>query len=145
MTPLTFSPVCVPFTKMAVRASSTSFGSRASRARFERAFLGFLGAQMSKAIQKTNGRTYIVRSIATSKRLYGKCVGSVWRGAECTIDANSGNFGIDARDRDLHCDRAISIQRQCDSANCVRLRGDVLDEALDKTQKRLRPNEKYVS
>lgn len=42
MTALTFSPVCVPLTKIAVLESSTSFGSRASMARFDRAFLGFL-------------------------------------------------------------------------------------------------------
>lgn len=36
------SPVCVPFTKIAVLGSSISFGSRASIARFDRAFLGFL-------------------------------------------------------------------------------------------------------
>jgi hypothetical protein len=39
---LTVSPVCVPLTKITVRGSSISFGSRASRARFDRAFLGFL-------------------------------------------------------------------------------------------------------
>jgi len=42
MTELSTSPLCVPFTKMAVRGSSTSFGCRASKTRFERAFLGLL-------------------------------------------------------------------------------------------------------
>lgn len=41
------SPTCVPLTKIHVRASSISFGSRASIARFERAFLGFLGVKTS--------------------------------------------------------------------------------------------------
>ena len=42
MTELSTPPLCVPFTKMAVRGSSTSFGCRASKTRFERAFLGLL-------------------------------------------------------------------------------------------------------
>lgn len=42
ITALRVSPVCVPFTNIAVRGSSTSFGARATKARFERAFLGFL-------------------------------------------------------------------------------------------------------
>jgi len=42
MTELSTSPLCVPFTRMAVRGSSTSFGCRASKTRFERAFLGLL-------------------------------------------------------------------------------------------------------
>jgi len=41
-TPLTTSPVCVPFTKITVLGSSISLGSRASRARLDLAFLGFL-------------------------------------------------------------------------------------------------------
>lgn len=42
ITALRVSPVCVPFTNIAVRGSSTSFGARATKARFERAFLGFI-------------------------------------------------------------------------------------------------------
>jgi hypothetical protein len=45
MAPLSTSPVCVPLTKMTVRGSSISFGSLASRARLDRAFLGFLEVQ----------------------------------------------------------------------------------------------------
>jgi hypothetical protein len=41
----TTSPACVPRTNIAVRASSTSFGSRASKALFERAFRGFLACE----------------------------------------------------------------------------------------------------
>lgn len=63
------SPVCVPRTKMAVLAPSTSFGSRASSARFERAFLGFLYSQYPLApsiqSQEKDSSHYIVRSMST--------------------------------------------------------------------------------
>ncbi|KAK7030710.1 peptidase-M16 domain-containing protein [Favolaschia claudopus] len=39
-------PVCVPRTNIVVRGSSTSFGSRASRARFARAFFGLIVLSM---------------------------------------------------------------------------------------------------
>ena len=48
MTPLSTCPVCVPRTNTTVRGSSTSFGSLASNARFDRAFLGFLGVRSTK-------------------------------------------------------------------------------------------------
>lgn len=52
MTTFNLSPVCVPLTNITVRGSSTSFGSRASRARFDRAFLGFLGEIRSVTLRK---------------------------------------------------------------------------------------------
>ena len=65
ITAFSVSPVCEPFTKMAVLASSISFGKRASNTRFDRAFFGFLRQKQKiriKGSRKFN--TYIVRSIA---------------------------------------------------------------------------------
>lgn len=39
--------MCIPLTNIATRGSSTSFGARASKARFERAFFGFLDKGVS--------------------------------------------------------------------------------------------------
>lgn len=44
MTPFTTCPVWVPLTKIATLGSSSSLGSLASNARFDRAFFGFLGS-----------------------------------------------------------------------------------------------------
>jgi hypothetical protein len=51
MTALSLSPVCVPLTNITVRGSSTSFGSRAPRTRFDRAFFGFLGERRSVTLR----------------------------------------------------------------------------------------------
>lgn len=68
MARVTSSPVCVLLTKMHVRGSSTSFGWRASRARFERAFRGFLerGQLVFAWIERrhTQSATWICREIA---------------------------------------------------------------------------------
>lgn len=63
---LTGSLVFSPFTKIAVFSFSTSCGSRASNARFERAFLGLLWNQRRSAMARLqfDNNTYIVRSIA---------------------------------------------------------------------------------
>lgn len=63
MVAFSVSPVCVPLTKIAVRGSSTSFGSRASIARLERAFLGFLIEKISPGITWKVVSAYTVRSI----------------------------------------------------------------------------------
>jgi hypothetical protein len=70
MAPLSTSPVCVPLTKMTVRGSSISFGSLASRARLDRAFLGFLDVQRISIYEQNHEvcwSTDIVLSIRRKK------------------------------------------------------------------------------
>lgn len=75
ITAFTFSPVCVPLTNMAVLGSSTSFGSRAWRARFERAFFGFLCSAKTMIWVHSMLSTHIVRNMGTrdpERRLWRK-------------------------------------------------------------------------
>lgn len=65
MTPLSNSVLVVPLTNTAVLPSSTSFGSFAARARFERAFRGFLHiSHVSWVYQVIKWDAYTVRSMA---------------------------------------------------------------------------------
>ena len=65
MTLTTFSPGCVPRTKIAVLGSSTSFGSRASRARLEREFRGFLSWNSQHIFSNCEQLTLFVACLKT--------------------------------------------------------------------------------
>lgn len=85
ITPFTTSPGCVPRTKMHLRASSTSLGSRASMARLDRALRGFLRRGKCQACLVIGGHggawerwTYTARSIFFVRRERRRWVVEKW-------------------------------------------------------------------